>query len=38
MQATCAAVGLLASFAAWLAGASFWWLIAGVQCNAKNVA
>jgi len=30
MQATCAAVGLLASFAAWLAGASFWWLIAGV--------
>jgi hypothetical protein len=30
MQATCAAMGLLASFAAWLAGASFWWLIAGV--------
>jgi hypothetical protein len=30
MQATCAAVGLLASFTAWLAGASFWWLIAGV--------
>ena len=30
MQATCAAVGLLASFAAWLAGASVWWLIAGV--------
>ncbi len=30
MQATCAALGLLASFAAWLAGASFWWLIAGV--------
>jgi hypothetical protein len=30
MQATCAAVGLVASFAAWLAGASFWWLIAGV--------
>jgi hypothetical protein len=30
MQATCAAVGLLASFAAWLAGASFWWLVAGV--------
>jgi len=30
MQATCAAVGLLASFAAWLAGTSFWWLIAGV--------
>jgi Domain of unknown function (DUF1772) len=30
MQATCAAVGLLASFAAWLGGASFWWVGAGV--------
>jgi len=30
MQAACAAVGLLASFAAWLAGSGFWWLIAGV--------
>ena len=30
MQATCAAVGLASSVAAWLAGASFWWLIAGV--------
>lgn len=30
MQATCAAVGLLASIATWLAGASLWWLIAGV--------
>ena len=30
MQATCAALGLLASFAAWLAGANFRWLIAGV--------
>jgi hypothetical protein len=30
MQATCAAVGLLSSAAAWLAGASFWWLVAGV--------
>jgi hypothetical protein len=30
MQATCAAVGLLASFAARLAEASFWWLIARV--------
>ena len=29
MQATCAAVGLLSSVAAWLAGASFWWLLAG---------
>jgi hypothetical protein len=30
MQAACAAVGLLASFAAWLAGSGFWWLVAGV--------
>ena len=30
MQATCAAVGLLSSVAAWLCGASFWWLVAGV--------
>ena len=30
MQATCAAVGLLSSLAAWLAGATFWWLVAGV--------
>ena len=30
MQATCAAVGLLSSLAAWLAGASFCWLVAGV--------
>jgi hypothetical protein len=30
MQATCAAVGLLSSVAAWLAGATFWWLVAGV--------
>jgi len=30
MQATCAAVGLLSSVAAWLAGAGFLWLIAGV--------
>jgi hypothetical protein len=30
MQATCAAVGLLSSLAAWLTGASFWWLVAGV--------
>jgi hypothetical protein len=29
MQATCAAVGLLASFIAWLTGASVWWLVAG---------
>jgi hypothetical protein len=30
MQATCAAGGLLSSVAAWLGGASFWWLVAGV--------
>lgn len=30
MQATCAAVGLLSSLAAWFAVASLWWLIAGV--------
>ena len=30
MQATCAAVGLLSSVAAWLSRASLWWLIAGV--------
>ena len=30
MQATCAAVGLVSSLAAWLVGASFWWPVAGV--------
>ena len=30
MQATCAAVGLVSSVAAWLSGASFWWIVAGV--------
>src|SRR5215469_1220468 len=30
MQAGCAVVGLLSSLTAWLAGASFWWLVAGV--------
>jgi hypothetical protein len=29
MQATCAAVSLLSSLAAWLTGATFWWLVAG---------
>src|SRR5438128_1515121 len=29
MQATLAAVGLLYSIAAWLAGATFWWAVAG---------
>jgi hypothetical protein len=30
MQATLAALGLVSSIAAWLAGATFWWVIAGV--------
>ena len=30
MQASCAAVGLLSSIVAWLAGATHWWLVAGV--------
>jgi hypothetical protein len=30
MQATLAAVCLLSSIAAWLAGATFWWVVAGV--------
>jgi hypothetical protein len=30
MQATLAAVGLVSSIALWLAGATFWWLVAGV--------
>ncbi len=30
MQVTLAAVCLLSSIAAWLAGATFWWLVAGV--------
>jgi hypothetical protein len=30
MQATCAAVGLLSSLAAWLTGATFSWLVGGV--------
>ena len=30
MQAILAAVGLLSSIAAWLAGATFWWVVAGL--------
>ena len=30
MQVTLAALGLLSSIAAWLAGATFWWLVGGV--------
>jgi hypothetical protein len=30
MQATCAAFSLLSCIAAWLAGATLWWLVAGV--------
>jgi Ca2+/Na+ antiporter len=29
MQATLAALDLLSSIAAWLSGATFWWLVAG---------
>jgi len=29
MQASSAAVGLISSIAVWLAGATFWWLVAG---------
>ena len=31
LQATLAALGLLASVAAWLARATFWWLVGGSQ-------
>jgi len=34
MQVTCAALGLLSSVAAWLAGATFWWLVGGVVLGA----
>jgi len=34
MQATLAAVGLLSSIAAWLAGATFWWLVGGIALGA----
>ena len=30
MQVTCAAVGLLSSIAAWLAGATLWWIVGGI--------
>ena len=34
MQASCAALGLVASIAAWLAGASVWWLIGGIMLGS----
>ncbi len=34
MQATLAAVGLVSSIAAWLAGAAFWWFVGGVMLGA----
>src|SRR5579864_6117718 len=34
LQATSAAMGLISSIAAWLAGATFWWLIAGVMLSS----
>jgi uncharacterized membrane protein YdcZ (DUF606 family) len=34
MQVTLAALGLLSSIAAWLAGATFWWLVGGAVLGA----
>jgi hypothetical protein len=34
MQATLAALGLISSIAAWLAGATFWWTIGGLILGA----
>jgi Domain of unknown function (DUF1772) len=34
MQATLAALGLLSSVGAWLAGATFWWPVGGVVLGA----
>jgi len=34
LQATSAAVGLISSIVAWLAGATFWWLVAGVMLGS----
>ncbi len=34
MQVTLAAVGLISSIAAWLTGATFWWLVGGVMLGA----
>jgi hypothetical protein len=34
MQASLAALGLVSSIAAWLAGATFWWLVGGVLLGA----
>lgn len=34
LQATLAALGLLSSMAAWLAGATFWWFVGGVMLGA----
>ena len=34
MQATLAAVGLVTSIAAWLAGATFWWAVAGLSLGS----
>jgi hypothetical protein len=34
MQAILAAVGLLSSIAAWLAGAMFWWVVGGILLGA----
>src|SRR5580692_3923547 len=34
MQATLAAVGMISSIVAWLAGATFWWLVGGIALGA----
>ncbi len=34
MQAMLASLGLVGSLAAWLAGATFWWLVAGIVLGA----
>jgi uncharacterized membrane protein len=34
MQATLAALGLVSSIVAWVAGATFWWLVGGVVLGA----
>jgi hypothetical protein len=35
MQASLAALGILSSIAAWLAGATFWWLVAGALSGQR---
>jgi hypothetical protein len=37
MQASLAALGLISSIAAWLAGATFWWLVAADLLGSMTV-